>query len=163
MTDETNAVVIERTYTAPTELVWSMWTDAHHFAAWYGPMGATIPVAEMDVRVGGRRLICMEMQTPDGPMRMWFTGEYREVEAPRKLVYTEAMSDADGNVLDPAAMGMPDGHPAVTEITVEFEAREGGTWTRLTHAGVPADSPGAAGWRMALDKLEDRLAAQAGV
>ena len=32
--------------------------------------------------------------------------------------------------------------------------------TRLvvTHAGVPADSPGAMGWRMALDELERRLA-----
>ena len=27
----------------------------------------------------------------------------------------------------------------------------------LTHAGVPADSPGAAGWAMALDKLATRL------
>jgi hypothetical protein len=30
----------------------------------------------------------------------------------------------------------------------------------LTHAGVPADSPGAAGWRMALDKLAAHVAAQ---
>ncbi|NNL46780.1 MAG: SRPBCC domain-containing protein, partial [Acidimicrobiia bacterium] len=56
MNDE-NSVMIERTLDAPVELVWQMWTDADHFAAWYGPMGATIPKAEMDVRVGGRRLI----------------------------------------------------------------------------------------------------------
>ena len=47
--------------------------------AWYGPDGATIPVAEMDVRVGGARRVCMEVGTPNGPMRMWFTGEHLEV------------------------------------------------------------------------------------
>ena len=32
----------------------------------------------------------------------------------------------------------------------------------MTHAGVPADSPGAAGWNMALDKLETYVATQTG-
>lgn len=62
MTDQEaspNAVVIERILDAPVELTWRMWTDPKHFAAWFGPTGATIPVAEMDVRVGGRRHVCM--------------------------------------------------------------------------------------------------------
>ena len=50
-------LVIESTIQAPTELVWKMWTEPEHFAAWYGPGGATIPVAKMDVRVGGKRLL----------------------------------------------------------------------------------------------------------
>ena len=54
------AVRIERTFDAPAELVWRMWTDPGHFSAWYGPTGATIPVATMDVRVGGRRLVCTD-------------------------------------------------------------------------------------------------------
>jgi uncharacterized protein YndB with AHSA1/START domain len=44
--------VIERNFDAPVELVWRMWTDAQHFKAWYGPTGATSPVAKMDVREG---------------------------------------------------------------------------------------------------------------
>jgi uncharacterized protein YndB with AHSA1/START domain len=52
----------------------------------YGPDGAVIPVAKMDVRVGGSRLVCMEMGTPNGQMRMWFTGEYREVVENKRLV-----------------------------------------------------------------------------
>jgi hypothetical protein len=28
----------------------------------------------------------------------------------------------------------------------------------MTHAGIPSDSPGAAGWVMAFDKLESRVA-----
>ncbi|NJO35786.1 MAG: SRPBCC domain-containing protein [Rhodospirillales bacterium] len=86
MTDRTqprDAVVIERTLDAPIALVWQMWTDPVHFAAWYGPTGATIPTARLDVRVGGSRLVCMEMHTPGGVRQMWFTGEYREVVEPR--------------------------------------------------------------------------------
>ena len=57
MTDSLNspdAVTIARTFDAPANLIWQMWTNPEHFSAWYGPSGATIPVAKMDVRVGGR-------------------------------------------------------------------------------------------------------------
>ena len=96
MTD-TKDVQIERTFDAPIDLIWAMWTEPEHFANWYGPMGAKIPKADMDVRVGGRRHIAMEMQTPGGPMQMFFVGEYREIDPKTRLVYTESMADADGN------------------------------------------------------------------
>ena len=147
------AVRIERSFDAPVDLIWQMWTDPEHFAVWYGPDGATIPVAKMDVRVGGSRLVCMEVQTPKGAVQMWFTGEYREVVANERLVYTESMSDANGNVVSPSDMGMPEGHPVTTEVRVELENVGGRTRLVLTHAGIQADSPGAAGWTMALDKL----------
>jgi uncharacterized protein YndB with AHSA1/START domain len=148
-----DAVVIERSFDAPVELIWQMWTDPEHFAAWYGPDGATIPVAKMDVRVGGTRLVSMAMQTPNGPMQMWFTGEYREVVEHERLVYTESMSDENGNVLSPSDMGMPAGHPTTTEVRVELTDVDGRTKMVMTHAGIPSDSPGASGWAMALDKL----------
>jgi uncharacterized protein YndB with AHSA1/START domain len=155
MTDgiATKDVVLERTFDAPVAVVWSMWTHPEHFKAWYGPTGASIPVAELDVRVGGRRLVCMELGTPGGPMKMWFTGEHREVVEGRRLVYTESMCDEDGNVVSPADVGMPADHPTTTEVTVELSDLQGRTRMVLTHAGIPADSPGAAGWTMALDKL----------
>ncbi len=161
--DPTKSVIIERIFDAPITSVWAMWTEAEHFAAWYGPMGARIPVAEMDVTVGGTRRICMEMDTPNGAMQMWFVGEYREVAPHGRLVYTESMSDADGNVMSPAELGMPEGTPTTTEIIVELSNVDGSTSpsTRMvmTHVGVPAASPGAQGWSMALDKLADRLVA----
>jgi uncharacterized protein YndB with AHSA1/START domain len=146
-------LVIERTFDAPVDLVWQMWTDPEHFKAWYGPEGAAIPVAKMDVRVAGTRLVCMEMQSPTGPMQMWFAGEYREVVEHERLVYTESMSDENGNVLSPSDTGMPEGHPVTTEVRVELEDIGGRTKMVMTHVGIPSDSPGAAGWRMALDKL----------
>ena len=151
--DLDNAVVIERSFDAPAELIWRMWTDPKHFAGWYGPMGASIPVATMDVRVGGKRLVCMVMETPNGTMRMWFTGEYREVVTNKRLVYTDSMSDEHGNVMSPSEMGMPAGHPTTTEVIVELEDVDGRTRMVMTHVGVPAGSPGAMGWTMAFDKL----------
>jgi uncharacterized protein YndB with AHSA1/START domain len=155
-----DAVVIERSFDAPAELVWQMWTDPEHFKQWYGPDGVTVPVAKMDVRDGGSRRVCMEMETPGGLRRMWFTGEYREVAENQRLVYTESMSDESGNVLSPADLGMPPGHPATTEVTVELHDLGGRTKMVLTHAGIPADSPGAAGWMMAFSKLAALLQAQ---
>ena len=72
-------------------------------------------VEELDVRVGGARRICMEVETPAGPMRMWFTGEHLEVVEPARLVYTESMTDEDGNVT------APPGHPSTTEVRVELD------------------------------------------
>jgi uncharacterized protein YndB with AHSA1/START domain len=86
-------------------------------------------------------------------MQMWFTGEYREVVTNVRLVYTESFSDEHGNVLSPSELGMPDGHPATTQVIVELEDVGGRTKMVMTHAGIPAGSPGAAGWTMALDKL----------
>ena len=156
----TDSVVIERHFDAPLELIWRMWTESEHFAAWYGPMGATIPVAKMDVQVGGSRHICMAMETPNGPMQMWFVGEFTEIVANERLVYTESMSDEAGNVISPAQMGMPDGHPESTQVIVELEAVDGKTKMTMTHVGVPADSPGAGGWGMAFDKLAAHVNAQ---
>jgi uncharacterized protein YndB with AHSA1/START domain len=155
-----HAVVIERSFDAPADVIWQMWTEPEHFKAWYGPDGSTVPVATMDVRAGGSRLVCLEMDTPGGLVQMWFTGEYREVVENERLVYTESMSDQNGNVLSPSDMGMPPGHPATTEVTVELEDLGGRTKMVLTHTGIPADSPGAVGWAMALNKLAAHVQAQ---
>lgn len=91
---------------------------------------------------------------------MWFTGEYREVVENERLVYTESMSDENGNVLSPSDAGMPAGHPTTTDVRVELRDVGGRTNMVMTHAGVPGDSPGAAGWAMALDKLATHVEAQ---
>ncbi len=161
MTNKTSpsGVVIEQTFDEPAALIWQLWTEPKHFEAWYGPGGAAISVVTMDVWVGGRRLVGMQMQTPNGEMRMWFTGEHLEVVTNQRLVYTESMCDDGRNVLAPSNMGMPEGHPTTTTVTVELREAAGRTTMLLTHAGIPSDSPGAAGWHMALDKLAGYVAA----
>lgn len=152
--DAEHPFVIERTFDAPVGVVWQMWTVPEHFQSWYGPAGATVPVAKMDVRVSGSRLVCMEVEGPDGPMQMWFTGEYLEVVEERRLVYTEVLADEPGT---PIAAGADAGAHEVTEVRVELSEVDGGTRMVMTHLGIPAGSPGEMGWTMAFDKLGTRL------
>ena len=144
-------VVIERTFDAAVDLIWQMWTQPDQFKKWYGPQGFTIPVAEMDLRVGGLRLICMA--SPDGSMKMWTTGEYVEIAPNERLVYTESPADENGNVVSPSAMGMPEGYPVTTEVTVVLEDLGGRTKMIMTHAGMPAGSGAGGGWEQAFEKL----------
>ena len=113
--------------------------------------GFSVPTAEMELRVGGKRLICMA--SPDGSMKMWTTGEFTEIVPIERLSYTESPADEDGNVVSPAAMGMPEGYPTTTEVTVLLEDLGGRTKMVLRHAGMPADSGAGGGWSQAFDKL----------
>src|SRR4051812_38628706 len=70
-----------------------MWTDPRHVEAWFGSDGATVRVAEMDLRVDGARLVGIEVHTPDGPLQMWFTGDYREVVEQSGSCTTEVPPD----------------------------------------------------------------------
>jgi uncharacterized protein YndB with AHSA1/START domain len=145
-----DAVVMERTFDAPVELVWRMWTDPEHFKAWYGPAGATVSVENMELRVGGLRQVSMEVDSPRGPMKMSFAGQYLEVVDQKRLVYTESVSDTGGMMTGKGA----------TEVRVDLEDLGGRTKMVLTHVGVPAGSPGETGWSMAIDKLAAYLEAQ---
>lgn len=154
MTDQQEWVKIEREFDAPIELVWQMWTDPGLFRQWYGPQGMTVPVAEMDVNVGGTRKVCMEMQTPQRAMTMWFTGVYKEIDPPNRLVYTESMCDEDGTIIPPQSMGMPDTFPDITEVIVELSQAGDKTKMVMVHVGVAEGTAGAGGWNQAFDKLE---------
>ena len=148
MSDKTiseDAIVIERTFNANLDLVWQMWTQPEHFKQWYGPQGFSVPVADMDVRVGGKRVICME--SPDGSMKMWTTGEYTELVPKERLAYTESMADENGNVVENSPM-------PTTTVIVQLEDLGERTKMTMTHVGVPADSPGKSGWEQAFTKLE---------
>ena len=46
-------IFITRTFNAPRELVWKMFTEPHHLMKWWGPKGFTTPVCEIDLRPGG--------------------------------------------------------------------------------------------------------------
>ena len=158
MSDSTiteDAVVIERIFEASVDLIWQMWTDSEHFNKWYGPQGFSVPVATMELRVGGKRLICMA--SPDGSMKMWTTGEYVEIVPNERLVYTESPADENGKLVSPAAMGMPEGYPTTTEVTVILEDLGGRTKMLMTHAGMPAGSGAEGGWNQAFDKLADHI------
>jgi uncharacterized protein YndB with AHSA1/START domain len=77
-------IVIDRTFDAPQDVVFDMWTDPKHLPAWYGPRGFTTTVHEMDLRPGG--IWRLTMRGPDGTdykNRIIFV----EVVRPARLVY----------------------------------------------------------------------------
>ena len=125
---------ITRVFDAPRSLVWRCWTEADLLKQWFGPEGFTIPRCTIDLRVGGKFLLCM--RSTEG-RDMWLTGTYREISPVERLVKTESMADAEGNVVD---IGMP-GMPLETLITFKLE-EEGKSRTRMssTTSGRTRDS-----------------------
>lgn len=88
--------VITRELDAPPKLVFTAWTDPIHLAQWWGPGGFTNPVCNVDVRPGGA--IHIVMRAPNGvdyPMG----GEFREIDPPRRLVFTSGALDENGKML----------------------------------------------------------------
>jgi uncharacterized protein YndB with AHSA1/START domain len=155
MSNQQAWVKIQREFDAPIGNVWKMWTDPELFKQWYGPKGMSVPTAEMDLVVGGTRKICMEMKTPERTMTMWFIGVYKEIKSPSRLVYTESMCDEDGTIISSESMGMPAGHPDITEVIVELSEANGKTTMTMVHVGVPEGSAGEGGWNQAFDKLAE--------
>ena len=121
---ETFDVVATRDIPAPLESAWKSWTDEDYVRKWWGPNGFTCPVADMDVRVGGRSLVCMS--APDwGFPALYSTWAYTLVDAPRRLEFVHNMSDGEGNTLDMADI------PHDVHHVVTFEPVSDGV-TRLT-------------------------------
>ncbi|MCI0415876.1 SRPBCC family protein [bacterium] len=75
----------ERIFDAPRQLVWKLWTDPDLIPQWWGPKKYKTTVEKMDFRPGGVwRFI---QQEPNGN-EYAFSGEYREIVPPERLVYT---------------------------------------------------------------------------
>lgn len=84
-------IVATRTFAAPRALVWKVWTEREHVARWWGTAGQNNVITALDVRPGGKWRI--ESHEPDGQVYI-FLGEYREVDPPKKLVWTFGMENA---------------------------------------------------------------------
>ena len=152
---EERQISVSRTFEAPLDLLWKAWTEPVHFMKWYGPKEFTAPTCEIDLRVGGRHL--WSMLSPDGN-QMYFTGSYKEVQPMERLVYTDSMSDAEGNVMSAEMMGMPEGMPVTMDVTVIFEHTDGKTTVTVSHIGHGDSDRAGMGWEQAFDKLTAELA-----
>jgi uncharacterized protein YndB with AHSA1/START domain len=143
-------MTITRIFDAPRELVFRMWTEPEHMAEWWGPQCFTNPVCELDARPGGKILI--HMRGPDGvvyPM----TGIFREVVAPKLIVFTAFAEDIDGNRL----------LESLTTVTFEAQGKKTKLSVNATGKGLAPIAPQMlagmeAGWTQSLEKLADLLA-----
>ena len=86
-------LVLTRVFDAPRDLVFKAWTERDRLERWWGPKGFTTPRCEVDVRPGGK--IHIDMRGPDGTVYPMF-GEYREIDEPRRLVFSSWAPNANG-------------------------------------------------------------------
>lgn len=83
---------LTRHLAAPRELVFAAWSRPEHQRHWMGPTGFTVSTCEIDFRIGGRYRT--RVHSPDGVEHCMY-GEYREIVAPARLVFTFAW-EAEG-------------------------------------------------------------------
>jgi len=88
-------VVISRTFDAPRELVYEVYTDPKLMPEWWGPATLATRVDEMDVRRGG---LWRFVNVDGGGMEYAFRGVYHEAVSPERLVYTNEFEGMPGAV-----------------------------------------------------------------
>ena len=160
MTDATvgteTTLSITRTLKGPRELVFEAWTDPDMLRQWWG-VGAdfSTPIAEVDLRVGGKYRL--GMQAPDRQHPFVVGGTFREVRPPEKLVYTWTWEHYEENHASGSAEETGSPPDAVeTVVTVEFRDVQGSTEIILTHqyfADKNMRDEHNQGWNGALDQL----------
>jgi uncharacterized protein YndB with AHSA1/START domain len=138
-------ILLSRVFDAPRHLVWETMTKPEYVRRWWCCMdGYTMPVCEMDFRVGGKwRFV---MVGTDGN-EAGFNGEYKEIVPTQRIVQTE--------IFEP----FPDS-PSLCTMTLE--ERDGKTYyqTLVKHTSKEArdmhvQSGMEGGANIAFDRLEE--------
>ncbi len=136
---ERHVLEMRRTFDAPAERVFEAFSNPELLREWATPREHRTERVEQDFRIGGRYR--REIRFPDGSLHV-LTGEYLEIDPPRRLVYSYAWETLPG--------------PA-TRVEIELVERAGSTELRLVHSGF-ADGQFAAdheqGWVECFDGLE---------
>lgn len=116
-------IQVTRDFHAPRQLVFDAFTKPELVRRWLlGPEGWTMPVCEIDLRVGGEyRYVWRKAGVKD----MGMGGVFREIVAPEKLVATEKFDESwyAGEAIDTTVF-VEDGEITRTTITVRYESKE---------------------------------------
>ena len=115
------SLAIRRDLQAPPESCFRAWTDPEALTRWFGPGTNQVVLAETDPRVGGRYRVVMRSA---GGEEHEVSGEFREVVANRKLVFTWAWRST------PERQSL---------VTVEFVPAGDATALTLTHEALADD------------------------
>ena len=127
-------VTVTRVFNAPARRVYDAHTKPELVKKWLlGPDGWSMPVCEIDARVGGTYRY--RWRNNANPEQEFGTGgEFTEVEAPHRIVQTERMEGFDGQSL--CTMILTEHNRRTTlSITQKFEtkqARDGAMATGMT-------------------------------
>ena len=147
---------ITRKLAAPRELVFKAWTEPEFLLKWWAAHpDFTTPIAEVDLRVGGKYRLGMLPPGQDQPHVIG--GIYREVSPPEKLVYTWVWEPQIPETQIRSGSG-PEVlvAPGETLVTVEFHDVDGQTEVVLTHqffADQEMRDKHSQGWNGCLEQL----------
>ena len=157
--------VINRSFQAPLETLFKVFTDPDHLSRWVPPTGFTMKYLKADIRPGGESFY--SMTDPSGQHTMYGKAKYLEITKPNRIVYTQQFSDEKGNVSrHPMSPTWPE-----TMLTTILLTPEGPAQTRVTLSWVPYEGSSApeietfaqartgmtGGWTGSFDKLESHL------
>ena len=116
--------VITRSFGAPLDLMFEMWTNPKHFSQWLPPAGYEMEFIRSDIKPGGSSFYLM---TGSGP-KMYGRAECLQIEKPNRLVYTQQFCDENEKISrHPMAPTWPE-----TMLTTVELAAEGPDRTRVT-------------------------------
>ena len=117
-------IVVERDFDAPRELVFDAFTRPELVRRWLlGPDGWTMPVCEIDLKVGGRYRYVWRKESTGTEMGMG--GVFREIVRPQKLVATEKFDESwyPGEAIDTTIFEERGGVTRMT-LTVLYESKD---------------------------------------
>jgi uncharacterized protein YndB with AHSA1/START domain len=137
-------ITITRVFDAPRERVWREWTEPERFADWFGGE-VEVPVSTvwMDVREGGAWRATMIT----GRREIRWKGEYREVVAPKRLVFT--ISDQPGE----------DEYELVTVVLTELgDGRTEMLFQQRGRMSAKQYERAGEGWSSFFDRMAEHLA-----
>jgi len=142
-------ILMSRAFDAPRELIWDAFTKPELVKRWLlGPPGWTMPVCEIDLRIGGAYRFVWRKE--DG-VEMGMGGVHREIVRPERLARTE-LFDQDwtgGETLATVVLTERD-EGTLVDITVLYSskgARDGALASGMTE-----------GMTAGYDRLEELLA-----
>jgi uncharacterized protein YndB with AHSA1/START domain len=155
--------VINRTFDAPLELMFDMWTKPEHFSKWLAPTGFEMEFIRRDIKPGGSTFYFMA----GNGIKMYGRAKYLEIERPGRLVYTQQFCDENERISrHPMAPTWPETMlttvelseegPDRTRVTVTWEPY-GATTREELDTFIKARSGMTQGWTGSFDKLEAYL------
>ena len=112
-----------RLFDAPRALVFEAMTRPEHIRNWWGNLGPgySVPVCEVDLRIGGKwRFV---NRTPKGEEAAFY-GEYREIDPPGRVVFTEIFEPYPDAVSTVTALLTDEQGKTRLTATVEYPSRE---------------------------------------
>jgi uncharacterized protein YndB with AHSA1/START domain len=155
---ETFDVVVSRTFSVSPEEAWRAWSESDLVKQWWGPTGFSCPVADVDLRVGGRTLVALRAPAEFGGGDMYSTWTFTEVVPYEHIAYVFNVADPQGNRLLPADLGIPPGTPDDGEHLVTFDdLGEGRTKMTVVEGGYATEDArnlSQAGLEQCIDKME---------